>query len=85
MPNIKSAKKRVRLAEKWGAANRAKRSRLRTAMKRVLEADDSAAAQGLFKEAVRLLDRAAAQRLYHPNRAARYKGRLARHVAKLGD
>jgi len=84
MPNIKSAKKRVRLAEKWGAQNRAKRSRLRTAMKRVLQATDSTAVEAPFKEAVSLLDRAASERLYHPNRAARYKSRLARHVANLG-
>ena len=85
MPNIKSAKKRVRLAEKWNAQNRARRSRIRTAMKQVLQSTDAASAEASFKEAVRLLDRAAARRLYHPNRAARYKSRLARHVAGLGD
>jgi small subunit ribosomal protein S20 len=85
MPNIKSAKKRVRLAEKWGAQNRAKRSRIRTAMKRVLQATDSGSAEAPFKEAVSLLDRAASQRLYHPNRASRYKSRLARHVEGLGS
>jgi len=84
MPNIKSAKKRVRLAEKWNVENRGKRSRIRTAMKRVLESTDAASAEAPFKEAVRLLDRAAARNLYHPNRAARYKSRLARHIAGLG-
>ena len=84
MPNIKSAKKRVRLAERWGRENRAKRSRIRTAMKRVLGAQDAEAGQAALREAIRLLDRAAQSRLYHPNRAARYKSRLARHVAGLG-
>lgn len=83
MPNIKSAKKRVRLAERWTALNRANRSKVRTAMKRVLSATDPAEADASLREAVRLLDRAAASRLYHPNRAARYKSRLARHVAGL--
>ncbi len=35
MPNIKSAKKRVRLSRDANARNRAVRSRLRTAVKRV--------------------------------------------------
>ena len=84
MPNIKSAKKRVRLSEKWATKNRAARSRIRTAMKKVLQAEDAASAQPHLLEATRLLDRAAGKRLYHPNTAARYKSRLTRHVARLG-
>ncbi len=84
MPNIKSAKKRVRLSEKWGAQNRSKRSKIRTAMKKVLQSTDSESAESAFRGAVKLLDRAGRTRLYHPNRSARYKSRLARHVASLG-
>lgn len=83
MPNIKSAKKRVRLSEKWATKNRAARSRIRTAMKKVLASTDAEAGEAAFRDAVKLLDRAGRTRLYHPNRSARYKSRLARHVASL--
>jgi small subunit ribosomal protein S20 len=57
--------------------NRAQRSALRTALKRVKSADtkESGAA---YHEAVKLLDRAGRKRLIHPNTAARYKSRLAK-------
>jgi small subunit ribosomal protein S20 len=84
MPNIKSAKKRMRLNEKWNQRNRASRSRIRTATKRVLQASDPQEAQDLHREAVALIDRAATRRLFHPNRAARMKSQMARHVNSLG-
>lgn len=83
MPNIKSAKKRMELSRAANARNRAKRSRLRTAIKRVRQASEAAEAETRLKEAVSLLDRAARTRLVHPNRAARLKSRLTRHVNAL--
>ena len=64
------------------ARNRAQRSALRTALKRVREATAAGAAQA-YAAAVRLLDRAARKGLIHPNNAARHKSRLAAHVRKL--
>ena len=84
MPNIKSAKKRMRLNDKWNQRNRAKRSQLRTAIKHVLQSTDAEEAEALKRQAVTLIDRAATRRLVHPNRAARVKSRLARHVSSLG-
>jgi small subunit ribosomal protein S20 len=83
MPNIKSAKKRMELSRRAADRNRQKRSRIRTAVKKVRQAEDAEAAGVLLKEAVCLLDRATQSRLIHPNRAARIKGQLARHVAEL--
>ncbi len=83
MPNIKSAKKRMEKSREQNARNRAKRSRLRTAVKRVRQAEDAGAAQTALREAIVLLDRAATKRLMHPNQAARMKSQLARHVASL--
>lgn len=83
MPNIKSAKKRMELSRAANVRNRAKRSRLRTAIKRVRQASEAAEAETRLKEAVSLLDRAARTRLVHPNRAARLKSRLTRHVNAL--
>ncbi len=83
MPNIKSAKKRMELSRAANTRNRTKRSRIRTAIRRVREAEDPAVAQELFKEAVALLDRAATKNLFPKNRAARIKSQLARQVNGL--
>ena len=82
MPNIKSAKKRMVLGELNREKNRAERSRLRTALKRARESQADQA-QDLVKAAVSLLDQAAQERIVHPNRAARLKGQLARHLNKV--
>jgi small subunit ribosomal protein S20 len=83
MPNIKSAKKRMELSRVANARNRAFRSRIRTAIRRVREAEDVETAQTCLREAVALLDRAATRRLIHPNRTARLKGQLARRVNEI--
>lgn len=83
MPNIKSAKKRMRLSRVQNSRNRAKRARLRTAIKKVRQAENAEAAQGAFREATVLLDRAATKRLLHPNAVARLKGQLARKVSEV--
>ena len=83
MPRIKSAKKRMELSRVANARNRTRRSRIRTAMKKVFQAQDPQAAEALYREAQVLIDRAATRRLMHPNRAARLKGELARHVNGL--
>lgn len=83
MPNIKSATKRMHLAAKANEQNRAKRSRVRTIVKKVLATSDAAEGQKMLREACVLIDRGATKNLYHPNRAARMKSRLARHVHSL--
>ncbi len=84
MPNVKSAVKRMNKSREQNARNRAKRSRLRTALKRVREASDAETAEVRFREAQVLLDRAATSRLLHPNAVARTKSALARRVNSLG-
>ena len=84
MPNVKSAIKRMNKSREQNARNRAKRSRLRTAVKKVREAADAETAQARFREAQVLLDRAAGSHLLHPRAVARMKGALARHVNSLG-
>jgi small subunit ribosomal protein S20 len=80
MPNIKSAKKRMELSRAANARNRVSRSRIKTAIRRVREAETAETAQPHMKEAISLLDRAATKRLLHPNRVARIKGQIARYV-----
>ncbi|RMH20911.1 MAG: 30S ribosomal protein S20 [Gemmatimonadetes bacterium] len=84
MPNIKSAKKRMQLSQVQRIRNRQKRSRIRTAIKRVRMADNVEDARKALQQAVVLLDRAATKRLYHPNTVARMKSKLHRHVHSLG-
>ncbi|MEX1258212.1 MAG: 30S ribosomal protein S20 [Gemmatimonadota bacterium] len=83
MPRIKSAKKRMHLSRKWTVQNRAARARIRTAVKKVRQAPDAAAAGTSLLEAVALLDRAGRTNLIHPNRVARVKSQLQAHVSRL--
>jgi small subunit ribosomal protein S20 len=83
VPRIKSAKKAMRQARTRNRTNRAQRSTLRTALKRVRTAASADEAARAYRVAVRLLDRAARRRLIHPNSAARHKSRLAAAVKKL--
>ena len=79
MPRIKSAKKRMRQAKVATAANRQRRSQLRTALKKVRAATGEAAAKA-YEEAAKLLDRAGRKNLIHRNTAARQKSRLAKAI-----
>ena len=85
MPNIKSAKKRMELSRSAQAKNRAVRSRIRTAIKQVRTAEDTETAEARLRQAVTLLDRAARTRLYHPNKVARAKAQLQKHVNGLAS
>lgn len=83
MPKIKSAKKAMRQARSRTIRNRAQRSELRTAVKRVRVATTGAAATAAYVIAAKLLDRAARKGLIHKNNAARHKSRLAKLVKKV--
>jgi small subunit ribosomal protein S20 len=80
MPNIKSATKRMELSRAANARNRARRSAIRTAMRRVREAENAEQAEARYRHAVSLLDSAARTRLFHPNQTARLKSRLAKAI-----
>ena len=80
MPNIKRAKKRMELSRRARNRNRGVRSRIRTALRRVLEAESKEQAEEMRRRAVALVDRAAARRVLHPNKAGRIKSRLDRLV-----
>jgi small subunit ribosomal protein S20 len=81
MPNIKSAKKRVKVIATKTARNKATKSALRTAVKKAYYAVDTNADNKT--EAVRLaikkIDQAAAKGL-HKNTAARSKSSLAKRL-----
>jgi small subunit ribosomal protein S20 len=75
VPNVSSAKKRMRQAQRRTQRNRVARSTLRTAVKKVRTASADVA-EAAYREAERLLDRAGRKGLIHRNAAARSKRRL---------
>ncbi|HLC06960.1 MAG TPA: 30S ribosomal protein S20 [Candidatus Babeliales bacterium] len=84
MPNIKSAKKRVLQTEKRQLRNQARKSSLKTAIKKVvvaLELNDVEASKALLVAAESKIARAKGKGLLHPNTAARKISRLAKKVA----
>jgi len=85
VPNIRSAKKRMRQSVKARGQNRIHRAALRTALRRVHAADTPEAATGAFAAAERLLDRAARKGLIAKNKAARQKHRLTKLIRKQGQ
>jgi small subunit ribosomal protein S20 len=86
MPNIKSAIKRVKTADKRRAQNISVKSALRTAIKNFeakAEAGDVEVAQAAFTDAIKKLDKAANKGLIHKNAASRQKSRLAKKLNGL--
>lgn len=75
--------KRVRQDAARREANRTQRSRARTLMKKVREAEDPTAARALLNETKSYLDRLATKGLLKKNQVANYKGQLERHVNTL--
>jgi len=82
VPQKKSAKKRERQRQRRTENNKAQRSRIRRAVKRVRTAATREDQVAAFSEAERLLDRGGRKRLIHPNTAKRTKGRLAKLVGR---
>ena len=83
MPKLKSAKKHQATSAKAHTRNRALRSRLRTALKKVRQAPDKASAETALQEAISTVDRTTSKGIIHKNAAARYKSRLSRLVQTM--
>ena len=86
MANIKSAKKRVLVAERNRLRNQAFRTSIKTAVKKVLElakAEDKDALNSAVSKVYQLCDKAVSKGILHKNTAARKKSRLTKAVNKL--
>ncbi|MBQ1393808.1 MAG: 30S ribosomal protein S20 [Lachnospiraceae bacterium] len=86
MANIKSAKKRIKVIETKTARNKAIRSKVKTAIKKVyvaIDAKDKAAATAALKEATIEIDKAGSKGIYHKKNASRKISRLTLAVNKL--
>ena len=80
MANIKSAEKRIRTSAQKRARNRARVSRLRSAVKKYGQTD-AAKRKEMVSATHSEIDRALAKGVIHRNAAARYKSRLAKKAA----
>lgn len=80
MANIKSALKRIKVAERRTLRNKMVKSAVKTAVKKfdlAVSAGNLDEAKVLYAKAVKALDQAAAKGVIHKNAAARKKSRLA--------
>ena len=83
MPNIKSAKKRLRQSRKRRDRNRNVRSEIRTRTKSLLKTESAGEAEEAYRTISSLLDTAARKGIVSKQAAARRKSRLGRYVRKL--
>ena len=86
MANIKSAKKRVLIAEANRQRNVAVKSAIKTAIKKALtlaEGKDSDALNASISEVYKLCDKAVSKGVLHKNTAARKKSRLVLAIKRM--
>ena len=86
MPNIKSAKKRVKVIKVKTLQNQMAKSALKTTLKKfdaAVASGDKAAAQAALQAASSEISKAASKGVYHKNTAARKISRLALAVNKI--
>ncbi len=83
MANIKSQKKRIITNEQARIANKSKKSRIATEIRKFREsiaAKDFDKAEAILKDVVSLIDRARLDNVYQANTANRKKANLAREL-----
>lgn len=88
MPNIASAKKRVRQTTKRTTVNHARKNRIRTLTRQVEEAikdGNKTAAEAALKAAEPEIMRGVTKGVIHKNTGARKVSRLTKRIAKLGS
>ena len=86
MANIKSAKKRVLIAEANRQRNVAFKTSIKTAVKKALElasGEDKEALNAALSKVYQLCDKAVVKGILHKNTAARRKSRLTLAIKKI--
>ncbi|MEK9692827.1 MAG: 30S ribosomal protein S20 [Rhodospirillaceae bacterium] len=86
MPNIESAKKRMRQAARKTEVNRARKSRIRTFIKKIdlaLQAGDKSGAELALKLAQPEIMRGVTRGIIHKNTAARKISRMSARIQAL--
>ena len=86
MANIKSAKKRILVNRTKAERNKAIKSGIKTAVKKVnaaIQSGDQAVAKAALVDATTVIDKAATKGVLHSNTASRKVSRLAQAVNKM--
>ena len=86
MANIKSAKKRILVNRTKAERNKAIKSGIKTAVKKVnaaIQSGDQADAKAALVDATTVIDKAATKGVLHSNTASRKVSRLAQAVNKM--
>ena len=86
MANIKSAKKRISVSRERAEKNKAVRSGVKTAMKKVfaaVESGDKAAAAAELVSATKVIEMAGSKGVYHKNNVARKVSRISKAVNEM--
>ena len=86
MANIKSAKKRILVANERNARNKAAKSKVKTYVKKVeaaIESGDKKVANEALLAAISEIDKATKKGIYHKNTSARKVSRLTLAVNKM--
>ena len=86
MANIKSAKKRILVNQVNAERNKAIKSGVKTAIKKVyaaIDANDQAAAKEALVNATSVMDKACSKGVYHKNTVARKISRMSVAVNKI--
>ena len=81
MPNIKSAKKRVKVTEVKTLQNKMFKSAMKTSVKKykaAVDAGNKYLAEKTYADAVAMVDRAVTKGILHKNNAARKKSQFTR-------
>ena len=87
MPNIKSAKKRVKVIETKTLQNKMFKTQMKTDIKKyeaALAAGDTALANETYKATVKKIDLAAARGIIHKNAAAHKKSQFTKKLNAMG-
>lgn len=88
MPNIKSARKRVKVSMTKTLQNKRIKSGVKTIVKRfesTLKSKDADASNALYSEVTKKIDMAAAKGTLHKNAANRKKAKLALRMKAASD
>ena len=86
MANIKSAKKRILVNRTKAERNKAIRSGVKTAIKKVfaaIESGDKEAATTALRAATKTIEKASSKGVYHKNNAARKVSRISKAVNQM--
>lgn len=86
MPNIKSQKKRLITSKKAYAANKAKRTRVKNALKKyysLIATADVEGAEALLPQTVSIIDRAKSDGIYKQNNASRKVAHASKALTDL--